>query len=1584
MRNEHDQQAFTIVVRVVDRRSHAGIADLLVEAWSRAVGCTELVAAAITGPGGELTLEVAEETLRELVGDRPATVFFRVFRGEQQLADTEGSLTWLVRGPQARLCIPVDVEAPQGSSSPARWIVRGALADGGGRPRSGARVAAFDRNLGKAELLLDEATTDAAGRYRIAYRPDQLGRPGKRHADLAVRAYDGAEAEIAARLICRAPPTAVVDLTSSGNARGPSELERLTATLLPLLGNLAIAQLNEDEIVLAACSAGVDRRALALLVAAHGLAEETDLPADVFYGLLRWGLPSERTALLASAPLLHRRALTWAIEENIVPEMSEAGAEELLLKLAKRVAGIASEVRTPGAGSLDDLLATAVPAGADRQQILERYVHHQGPIETFWRDLGELPGFSEDIIGDVQITFQLGALTRHHLPLVKRLKEDFKAGEIHDLRDLARLDVSEWRSLLIKEVGGAPIGAPAGIPGTTAEERLDNYASVLTWTLETAFPGAALAGRLGQGGPPLADAVEVLLHAPGFELGRTRVGAYLAQHPEVLTGVASPATTAAQLAAMERLHKLTPSASELKALMDLGLDSAHSVVRLGRAGFQELAAGALGASRAAAIYTAARQVTASSHALAARYHAAFNTLPAYVLPKPAPSLGQDGADVASWSSLFGSLDLCACGHCRSVYSPAAYLVDLLQFLDRQSSKVPAPGPKAKFSIFTQAVLGLPFSYRSARDVLLERRPDIANLELSCENTNTPVPYVDLVNEILEYAVANTELSPDVAFPDHIATEGTATELAAQPQPPPSSKQVVYDTAYHTLATRPYPWRLPFNLGQEEARVYLDHLGVPRARLMEVLRPGGSFDPADLPIKIALERLRLSDLDRELITGTSPAAPWEAWGLLESGNSITDPTGTAEDPIQGSWIDVLRHLAVLLQRSSATYEVLTELLGTDYVNPPPKSLAIVATPGADPLTCKLAELRLPSLDAAALDRFHRFSRLRRAIGWSAAELDQAIRVLGGQLDDPFLIKLAHVLWLQSDLRVPVLEVLAWWGPIQTRTPAPLDRSLYERLFQNKTVTNPVDDAFKLNNDSMELEDASHSIGDHAAAVLAALRLSAADLSLLMDAAVSQEALHAPPVLGDDILNLSNLSKLFRVASLARALKLPVRDLLALRALSGIDLFGAGDPEQTRRFVETAQQVRASRFGVARLDYLLRHVAQPSAGVAPDPAAVLAVLNNLADGLEKLPDESPPPANSAELLVKAESLVRQRLGEALKLDAGLIEHLLTKALHAEVDVGRKAIVDFLGGLDGGPVPSDEHRRRSYLRLEKVSTLVHRHKLTAEELRWVLAPEQGQPLLRLEDLPVTPTASGEPLFGAWLRLVALLRLRDALPAGKGALAELFHMAATGAGSDGQPMDLLAEIAARTGFSHAELTALVGPGGRFADAFEQLGFGEKLLRLADACVLLKRLGIAAAEVVPWADGDATPAAARVTAAAIRHAAKAKYDDKEWTAVARPLRDALRDRQRAALADVLTWKRGYAGTEELFAKLLIDVEMSPCQLTSRIKLAISSVQLFVQRCLLHLEADVALDDEAAREWKWMKSYRVWEANRKVFLYPEN
>ena len=57
---------------------------------------------------------------------------------------------------------------------------------------------------------------------------------------------------------------------------------------------------------------------------------------------------------------------------------------------------------------------------------------------------------------------------------------------------------------------------------------------------------------------------------------------------------------------------------------------------------------------------------------------------------------------------------------------------------------------------------------------------------------------------------------------------------------------------------------------------------------------------------------------------------------------------------------------------------------------------------------------------------------------------------------------------------------------------------------------------------------------------------------------------------------------------------------------------------------------------------------------------------------------------------------------------------------------------------------------------------------------------------------------------------------------------------------------------------------------------------------------------------------------------------------------------------------------------------------TSRIRLALSTVQLFVTRCLMNLEPEVSPGSIRPDHWAWMKRYRVWEANRKVFLWPEN
>ena len=73
-----------------------------------------------------------------------------------------------------------------------------------------------------------------------------------------------------------------------------------------------------------------------------------------------------------------------------------------------------------------------------------------------------------------------------------------------------------------------------------------------------------------------------------------------------------------------------------------------------------------------------------------------------------------------------------------------------------------------------------------------------------------------------------------------------------------------------------------------------------------------------------------------------------------------------------------------------------------------------------------------------------------------------------------------------------------------------------------------------------------------------------------------------------------------------------------------------------------------------------------------------------------------------------------------------------------------------------------------------------------------------------------------------------------------------------------------------------------------------------------------------------------------------------------------------------------------MFEYFLLDVQMDPCMETSRIVQANASVQMFINRCRLNLESDISPDAIDADRWEWMEYYRVWEANRKIFLYPEN
>ncbi len=172
-------------------------------------------------------------------------------------------------------------------------------------------------------------------------------------------------------------------------------------------------------------------------------------------------------------------------------------------------------------------------------------------------------------------------------------------------------------------------------------------------------------------------------------------------------------------------------------------------------------------------------------------------------------------------------------------------------------------------------------------------------------------------------------------------------------------------------------------------------------------------------------------------------------------------------------------------------------------------------------------------------------------------------------------------------------------------------------------------------------------------------------------------------------------------------------------------------------------------------------------------------------------------------------------------------------------------------------------------------------------------------------------------------------------------------------------------------------------------------LQRLSDAFDLLATCKLSPAALI--AAAGLAPTAGQV--AAFAAAVRSRYSEADWLSAVQAINDQLRRQQRDALVahvlltsgpDILatlgiaTTPNRVPTSDDLFSYFLVDADMQPCMLTSRIRHALSSIQLFVERCLRNLEPAVNPNDLDAGEWVWRSRYRVWQANREVFLWPEN
>lgn len=1179
--------------------------------------------------------------------------------------------------------------------------VYGTVRDMFGDPLREGTITAFDRDLRNEQKLGSAQLRD--GQYEVSYTPDQFAKFDKGFADVVVKVFgvDGTLLHTSG-VSFNAPAELLLDITLQGkDYQGPSEWEMLNTDLLPLLDDVPPTDLREDDdfqdFSFLAAETGTARLTIAVWSACYRLAtkiaqdwkgqDRADIPAEAVFAFLRQGQPSifydallpdmqhaDRRALLEEklvrgiadlTPDIQKTLLTNAIELNYVPARLTPAIDGILASLQQlRVAHAADITLGGGKGTVGELL-TLVPEVDPKQRtaFLSAFASHTGPLGTFWKEIEDSQVLAPEVAKRVRQTFQVGALARNHVPLVNAMVKMLDSGEVTGPRDFAKLDATGWKKLLTTpRADGSVVGTPLNVDGDTPKEQVATFSTILSQQFERAYPTTAFSAKLQRAeAPPIkskTDIVAFLDANPGFQLDRFRIDHYLSEHAESTANVAHPDAMVASLQPVQRLFKLIPRFESVTALMDNKLDSAQDIYFLGQGQLLTALKGStINSLEAKQLYRKAENAYALSLTMFGDLNANMIGLqpfgvPNFTLPPPEKVKVET---LPSLRSLFGTLDYCECADCRSVYSPAAYFVDAMRFLGARGTQ--GTGVNAG---------------KTVQDVLLQRRPDLGEIELSCENTTTPLPYIDLVNEVLEDAIAppagtalNAALEPDlldgpakpsvltglraasvaidddarVYAPDSrgvwvvrdsqraytITKSGADLTLRQTRQTFLSEAELranpeyTNDGAYTVLRQQVFPLDLPFDLWHLQSRTYLDRLGVPQPRFFELFQQRSSDDvtlsPTDRQIDAAW--LGLTEIDQQIVTGAlTGRQPWDYWGLAETGNDIPDPDNPADATVNvtGDWIEVLGHVPVLLNRGAISYTQLLQLIDTRYVNPG-RSLGIETT---DPNTssCDLSTFTVTNLTVAVLERAHRFLRLWRTLpSLTMWELD----LLLPDIDpDPGI--------LDKEITGAALSDLSQLTRLHGRTG--LDwrvlASLYADIDTVADVNHGLEGAPVVQTLYAQLfrnrlvdavapfpADPAELVGtvaDFVPGLLAAFRVREEDLTLVL--ADLGLALTNP-------LTLNVLSRIHRIAVLAATSELKVDGFLRLKRLWGQDPFAS--PAATRAFLEFGDIVSTSGFTVLELDYLLAHRFTANSGVALEDKAIVTVLQVLRDGLQRISDD-----------------------------------------------------------------------------------------------------------------------------------------------------------------------------------------------------------------------------------------------------------------------------------------------------------------------------------------------------------------------------
>ena len=906
-------------------------------------------------------------------------------------------------------------------------------------------------------------------------------------------------------------------------------------------------------------------------------------------------------------------AIQKSIEQKIIQKYDEKILKAVLEGIHQCAANYfltyQDSEKTP---SLQKLLSGALPESAQQVAFVDAYRNFKSNVpkeeiidyKKFWQEYLPAQAIfkkSPELIPALLLSQQLIVLSGNHQPLVEELQVNQK---ISAVSELVALEENDWKEIIKKT------GIPDFVEGNTDEEKVANYASQVQTLINAAYPTQKIAVMLGKQELPVKNA-EVskgiktfLSQNKEFEIGKTPVHEFA----EELKSVTKENYTEAknELNRMQRVFQVSPSPTVMATLMEKNLNSAYSITSYSKKNFIKMHSDSLGGDvMAEAVYQRAEHIsTLAAERAMKMYDLSHLAAPAYAYSESDRKQVVDLLEKQvskrhnpNYSEIFGSPDICECKECSSVYGAAAYLIDLLRFLEKGSVNA---------------------DHKSPLDMFKQRRPDLLYLPLTCENTNTLIPYIDLVNEVMEYYTANGTMPNTASSSASYDTgDATADELRANPQ------NFVLD-AYKKLKDAVYPFSLPYHQPLDVIHTYSDYLKTERYEVMHEMQNDFS---APSTMAIEAEALRISQEEFIVLTG-------KKYDLTLDTKQLHEYFGyaVAGDMEKMAGTGVADGIHEFLRRAGVKYTDLVEIIKTKFINPNQsvldylQGLFINSSMNASTIYAKLQQINAGTLNSAGdpdimnvltqatiapadfdawvqrnfnnfnsvitlyqsdslydlnttylrtilniysgsassgisnatWSKIHRFIRLWRKLGWTIHETDLILFALGEtDITEVAISKLCYVVNLNKQLKLPLNKLATLWGNIDTYG----DKSLYKKLFLNKAVQK-IDDAFDADEFGNYLSDTAEVLRDtslvppveHIPAILAAYRMSEDDLNAILEVArVNDNGVIRAINLAADKLNIYNLSIIYRYTVLSKALKLKVSEFCLLVKLFNIEPF-----------------------------------------------------------------------------------------------------------------------------------------------------------------------------------------------------------------------------------------------------------------------------------------------------------------------------------------------------------------------------------------------------------------------------------------------